>query len=82
MRLPQLQVARTPCRLIVVAPLVFALALSSCRRAPAPGTEETSGEALPEPVVPAGYQKIAPGGRRRFKARSLHQARRTCSAVH
>jgi hypothetical protein len=60
MRLLNLQTARPMRQLIVVGPLLFALALSACRRPPAAGTYETTGEALPEPVVPAGYQKIAP----------------------
>ena len=39
--------------------LVQAALLVACRQSP-PGVQNTAGPALPEPVVPAGYQKIPP----------------------
>lgn len=39
--------------------LAIAALLSACRSRP-PGEQNTTGPPLPEPVVPAGYQKIAP----------------------
>ena len=40
-----------------VSVVVTALA---CQKTPRSGVQETSGDPLPEPVVPPGYQKIAP----------------------